>query len=326
MTSLNKELLTRLGAKVVTGFYFTEDEIIEGCKDVDAVIGSAAVQPWTRRVIESLPRLRIIASIGIGYDHLDIKSATDNGVLTTNVPDYCIDEVSDTAMALILSLYRKLPTAASAAKEGKWVAMPEHRPIMNPIYRIQGQTLGLVGLGRLGSALARKAKAFNMKVIAHDPYVSADAAKNLGVELVELNVLLETSDYVSLHAPYTPENQGMIGKDQFKKMKKTAYLINTARGQLVDESALIAALQGGEISGAGLDVLAQEPPDIDNPLLNMNNVIVTGHSAQISEEANAELFERPQQECARVLQGKWPISLLNPEAKEKFVARFGPMK
>ncbi len=323
---LHKELFEKANIEVVTGFWFTENELIENCQDADAVVAGALAQPWTRRVIESLPKLRFIGSLGIGYDLLDVQAATDNVVLAANVPDYCLEEVSDTGIALMLALYRKIPLAVKAAREGKWMTVAADRPVMNPIYRIQGQTLGLVGLGRLGAAMARKAKAFDMKIIAYDPYIPAEAAKNMGVELVDMDTVITKSDYISLHAPHTAENEGMIGAAQFKKMKNTAYLINTARGHLIDEPAMIAALQNGEIAGAGLDVLIQEPPDPSNPLLNMDNVILSAHSAQISEEANADMFRRPQVECVRVLNGEWPGGLLNPEVKEKYVAKYGPMK
>jgi len=323
---LEEEIVTRTGAELVKSFCFTEDEIIEGAQDADAIIAGATMQPFTRRVIEKLTRCRIIANIGIGYDRLDVEAATEHGICVANVPDYCLGEVSDHAMLLILALARKLLPAVAAIREGKWMASLQHRQVLMPIHRLQGQTLGLVGLGRIGRALVPKAHSFGLRVIAYDPYVPQEVARGLGVNLVDLDELLKESDFVSLHAHLTKENEHMIGLEQFKKMKPSAYFINTARGQLVDEQALKTALTEGYIAGAGLDVMDPEPPSPDDPLLQADNVIVTGHSGQLSLESDAELWRRPLEEVARVLQRKWPVSLVNPEVKKKFVAKWGAMK
>ena len=323
---IEEKIITDAGAELVKGVFITEDQIIEACKDADAVIGGATAQPITRKVIESLPKCRIFANIGIGYDQLDVQAATDNGMIAANVPDYCLDEVSDTAMTLLLSLYRKMPIATAMTAEGKLMAMPENTQKMMPIFRLKGRVLGLLGLGRIGRAMVPKAQGFGMKVIAYDPYIPAEAAKEIGVDLVEKDALLGQADYLSLHAPAGPDGKPLIGADELAKMKPTAYLINTARGSLVDEAALVAALDAGKLAGAGLDVTAQEPLPTDSPLLGRDNVILTGHSAQISVEATMELFRRPLVEVARVLKGEWPVGLINPGVKEKFVAKFGPMK
>jgi len=323
---IEEKIITGIGAQLVRGVFMTEDQIIQACKDADAIVCGATTQPFNRKVIENLPKCRIIANIGIGYDKLDVQAATDHTILATNVPDYCLEEVSDQAMALILALYRKLFPAAAKSAEGKWLMFPEHSKTLMPIFRLRGRTLGLLGLGRIGRAMVPKAKGFGMKVIAYDPYIPAKVATDMGVELVDKDILLAQSDYLSLHAPANPDGTPLMGAKEFKKMKPTAYLINTARGSLVDEKALIAALNAKQIAGAGLDVMHGEPPSTDNPLFKMPNVIISGHSGQLSVEATMELFRRPLQECARVLQGEWPGGLLNPQVKDKFVARFGAMK
>ena len=321
---LEQEIITSTGAEFVKSLCFSEDELIQGAQDADAVIAGTTMQPFTRKVIEKLAKCRIIANLGIGYDKLDVAAATEYGICVANVPDYCLDELSDHTILLILSLARKLLPTVAAVKEGKWMGA-ELRQLLMPVYRLKGQTLGLVGLGRIARALVPKAQTLGLKVIAYDPYVPEEVARGLGVELKDLHRLLKESDFVSLHAHLTKENERMIGLEQFKKMKRTAYFINTARGQLVNEQALQTALTEGYIAGAGLDVLDLEPPTSDNPLLQMDNVIVTGHSAQLSIESETEFWRRPLEEVARVLRGRWPVAFINPGVKEKFVSKWGPM-
>jgi D-3-phosphoglycerate dehydrogenase len=191
------------------------------------------------------------------------------------------------------------------------------------MHRLSGQTLGLIGFGRIPRTIVPKAKSFGLRIIAHDPNLPNTMFKRFAVESVGLDQLLEESDFVSLHASLTPETKHMMGLQQFKRMKPSAYLINTARGELVDEKALYTALSKGLIAGAGLDVLETEPPSPDNPLLKLNNILITGHSAYYSEESTEELFRRPWEEVARVLQGKWPHGLVNPQVKERFKAKWG---
>ena len=323
---LEEEIITNTGAELVKNLIFTEDEIIENAKDADGIIAGTTVQPFTRRVIENLTKCRIIANLGIGYDKLDLEAATDHGICATNVPDYCLGELSDTTMLLILALARKLMITTAAVKEGKWFTNLQDRQMLMPMYRIQGQTLGLIGLGRIARTLVPKARSFGLKVIAYDPYIPQEVAKGLGVEPVDLERLLKESDFVSIHAHLTKENERMIGLDQLKMMKPSAYLVNTARGQMVDQQALYTALTEGLIAGAGLDVMDPEPPNPDDPLLKLDNLIATGHSAQLSEDAEAEMWRRPLEEVASVLKGEWPRAWLNPEVKEKFIAKWGSMK
>jgi len=323
VTPYAEEMVKSVGGTLVGVDAPTEEKIVEACHDADACIG--VFEPYTRNVIEKLARCQIIASIGIGYDRIDVPAATEHGIIVTNVPDYCLEEVSDHAMALLLAVDRKLFKLDRMTKQGRWGA--ETRVAPAPMSALRGQTLGLVGFGRIPRTLVRKAQAFGMKVIVYDPYVPKASTEGYGIELVDLDRLLRESDFVSVHAALTPENRHMFGPEEFKKMKKTAYFINTARGGLVDEKALYAALAEGWIQGAALDVMEQEPPPTDHPLFKLENIIITAHTAQYSDAAYLALRRRPIEEVARVLRGEWPYGWVNPQVREKFLARWKkPMK
>ncbi|HJX70126.1 MAG TPA: C-terminal binding protein, partial [Dehalococcoidia bacterium] len=282
----DEKVLTDIGAQFAKIPCHSEEELIATAQDADAIITIPMNQLFPRRVIERLNKCRIISSPGIGYEGIDLAAATERGICVTNVPDYCLEEVSDHAMALLLACARKLFRLDKAVKEGKWDSLekPQIRnKIWPPMFRIRGQTVGLIGFGRIPRALVPKAKGFGLRVIAHDPYAPPGIAEELGVELVDLDRLLRESDYVSVHAALTAETKHMLGLEQFKKMKPTAYLINAARGPLIDETALYTALSEGYIAGAGLDVMDPEPPSLDNPLFKLDNVIFTAHSAHYSE-------------------------------------------
>jgi len=321
------ELLTKLGAEVEKTFCTTEDELISACSEADAVIAvGIRITPgyvFSPKVIENLNKCRLIALTSIGYDNVDIAAATEKGVCVANVPYYCLEEVSDHAMALILACARKFYQLFPDIKSGKWSTQAEYLSALKPLHRISGQTLGLLGFGNIARTLAPKAKAFGFRIIAYAPHVPKILFKTFKVKSVELDQLLKESDFVSVHTALTPETKHMMGLQQFKKMKPTAYFINTARGELVDERALYTALSEGLIAGAGLDVLEPEPPSPDNPLFKLNNVLITGHFAYYSEESREELFMRPWEEVARVLQGEWPHGLVNPQVKERFRVKWG---
>jgi len=304
----------------------SEEETIAAARDADAIIGVATFQRFSKKVIESLPKLRFIMSMGIGYDNLDVPAATEHGVLTANVPDYCLEEMSDHVMALILACTRKIIKLDAIVKGGGWQKDPDpgiQRNIWPTMSRLRGQTLGMVGLGRVPRALLPKARGFGMRVIASDPYLDPGVFQSLGVERVDLDVLLAQSDFISLHAALTPETTHMLGDPQFKKMKPTAYLINTARGGLVDHSALYQALANRQLAGAALDVTDPAPIPVNDPLLKLDNVIITAHSAHASILALMELLQRPGHEVAKVLKGEWPVGLLNPGAREKYRQKWG---
>ena len=315
-----RELDARLEKKVCRG----EDELLEAARDADAVITGG--EPYSRRVIEGLEMCRVISNIGIGYDGVDVEAATERGICVANVPDYCLEEMADHTMGLLLACARKLVRLDKAVKAGKWDTQAKvtiRSEVMQPTFRLRGQTLGLIGLGRIPRSVVPRAKAFALNVIAYDPYIPAEVAEGVGVEMVEMDRLLRESDYISLHAALTAENRGMMNAEVFARMKPTAYFINTARGGLVDEEALYDALSRGVIAGAGLDVMEPEPPSLDNPLLHLDNVIVTAHSANYSQESAVELRRRPEEEVFRVLRGEWPYGFVNPQVKDNFVSRWG---
>jgi D-3-phosphoglycerate dehydrogenase len=322
-----EELLTKSGAQVDKTFCATEKELISACSEADAVIAlGIKITPeyvFSAKVIENLNKCRLIALTGIGYDNVDIAAATDKGVCVANNPYYCLEEVSDHAMALILACARKFYLLFSDIKRGKWSTQADYLSALKPLHRLSGQTLGLIGFGNIARTLVPKARAFGFRIIAYAPHVPDSWFKTLRVESVGLDQLLEESDFVSMHTTLTPETKHMMGLQHFRKMKPTAYFINTARGELVDEKDLYTALSEGLIAGAGLDVLESEPPSSDNPLLKLSNVLVTGHFAYYSEESREELFRWPWEEVARVLHGEWPQGLVNPQVKERFSARWG---
>ena len=321
------DLLTKLEAEVGKTFCTTEEELISACSEADAVIAAGTrITPgyvFSPKVIENLNKCRIIALMSIGYDNVDVAAATEKGICVANAPDYCLEEVSDHTMALILGCSRKFYQILPDIRSGKWSTQAEYSSALKPLHRLSRQTLGLIGFGRIPRTIVPKAKAFGLRTIAYDPNLPNTIFKRFRVESVGLDQLLEESDFVSLHALLTPETKHMMGLQQFKKMKPNAYLINTARGELVDEEALYTALSDGLIAGAGLDVLEAEPPSPDNPLLKLDNVLITGHFAYYSEESTEELFRRPWEEVARVLQGEWPHGLVNPQVKERFKTKWG---
>jgi D-3-phosphoglycerate dehydrogenase len=280
------------------------DDILAVARDADAILVTYA--KLTRDILMQTTRCKAIGRFGLGVDNIDLPAAKEKGILVNYVPDYCIREVSDHAMALLLALIRKIPLSNKLVQSGRW-----EMPAVVPIRRIEGTVLGLVGFGNIPRLVANKAKAFGIKVIAFDPFAKPEIFKAANVESVSFDTLLETSDYVSVHAPLTPNTRGMMNAQAFAKMKKGAYLVNTARGPLIDEPALIAALDAGQVGGAGLDVVITEPLAKDSPLLGRDNVIVSPHTAFYSIEALDELQSKCATDVARVLSGEkaiYPIS------------------
>jgi len=323
-TPYEEEVLGKLGAEVTKyKRCATEDEVIAACHDADAILN--VFEPFSKRVIENLSKCRIISKLGTGLDGTDVNAATEHGIILTNLPEWCNEEVSDHAVTLLLACSRKLLKMNKVAvKPGLAWWSREAREPLEPMFALRTQTLGLVGFGKIPRTLVPKAKAFGLRIIAYDPYLPPSEIEKHGVEPVDFDRLLQEADFISLHAPGVKENYHMFGAEQFKKMKPTAYLINTARGAVVDEKALYTAASQGWIAGAGLDVLEKEqPPDPDNPLLKLDNVIITPHNGSYSETSYWELRRTPVDEVARVLQGKWPVYLANPQVKEKFIQRWG---
>jgi len=301
-----KEALSRVNAELTMAAEPTSDGILAVARDADAVLVTYA--KITGEMIGQLQNCRSIGRFGIGVDNIDIAAATKAGIVVTYVPDYCFDEVSDHAMALLLDLARKVSFSNGLVQAGRW-----EMPAVTPLYRLRGRTLGLVGFGNIPQVLTPKAQSFGLKVVAYDPYVPKEKAAELNVELMDLDALLAASDYVSVHAPLTPDTTKLIGADAFRKMKPTALLVNTARGPLVDTDALAVALDNGEIGGAALDVVPVEPLPKDSPLLNRDNVILTPHTGFYSVDALLDLQTKAAQDVARVLAGERPVYPVNPE-------------
>ncbi len=301
-----QRVLEPLGVELRAQQCRSEDEIIALAQDADAVLNCYA--KMTARVIEGLKRCKIIARYGIGVDNVDLVAATRAGILVTNVPDYCIDEVSDHALALLLSLARRIVLADGAVRAGAWDVVAHAG-----IRRLCGQTLGLVGFGKIAIAVAAKAQSFGLRVLACDPYLDSKAMAPHGVQAVDFDGLLAESDAVSIHVPLSPETRNLIGARELARMKPTAFLINTSRGGIVDELALAEALKAGRIGGAALDVLSAEPPPPDHPLRKLPNVILTPHLAFYSRESVIELQTKAAEEVARALKGEPPRSPVNRE-------------
>jgi D-3-phosphoglycerate dehydrogenase len=294
------EPLESFGARIVRTHSLYAPEVRAVLPETDALI--VELNAVTTDMLTRLPRCRIIACASTGYDYVDWRNAAQRGIWTTHVPDYCTEEVATHTIALLLSQARRLPGLFAQVQRADWNPLP-----VRPIRRLQGQTLGIIGLGRIGKSVARKAQGLGMRVIAHDPYVDEATMTALGVRRVARDDLLCNSYYVTLHTPLTPETDQMINADALALMQPHAVLINTARGRLVDEAALLAALRDGRLAAAALDVLCDEPPPADHPLLHEPRVSLTPHSAWCSEEADLEVWQRSAEDVARVLQGQAPM-------------------
>jgi D-3-phosphoglycerate dehydrogenase len=323
---MGEDLLSSVDASFSTTMCRTEDEIIENARDADAILGAATFQPFNRKVFAALSKCRIIASSGIGFDQADLEAATEYGIVVTNTPDYCLDEVSGRAIALMFALGHRLFQLNRVVREKKVTLILDRMALMNvvyPIFRMRDQTMGVVGFGKIGTVTAMKARGLGMSVIAYDPYVSNSIIASRGAKPVDFKTLLKESDFISVHTPLTEETRNMFSDDEFKVMKPTCYFINTARGGCVDQVAMVRALEGKIIAGAGIDVTADEPMDPDNPLFRMDNVILTGHSAGYSTTSEPELFRTPMTQALRALKGEWPFYPVNPEVQGKWLKKWG---
>ena len=304
-----REVLAEIGGDLEILEAPTEEAILEASKEADAVLVTYA--PITKEVIRHMNRCRIIARFGIGVDNVDVDAASQAGVLVTNVPDYCVDEVSDHTMALLLALIRKIPFANTRSHASLW-----EMSAVVPIHRLRGSVLGLVGFGRISQLVARKAQAFGIDVIAYDPYMQREIFQRAGVRGTTFRELLSSSDYISLHVPLGVETHHLFDAEAFRRMKPTCYLVNTARGQLIDEIALAHALDNGELAGAALDVLEREPPS-GSPLFGRDNVILSPHMSFYSVESLQELQTRAAEEVARALSGITPRNPINPAVLDR---------
>jgi D-3-phosphoglycerate dehydrogenase len=301
------EDLAGLDAEIVEG-PTDEDGFIKFAQDADVVYAKG--MKFTKKVVDGLPaRCRAIVLGSVGVDSVDVLAATARGIPVTNCPDTFIEEVADHAMALLLSSFRRVIEQDRMVREGRW---REGRPALLKIPRLMGQTLGFIAFGHVARAVAMRAKGFGLRLMAYDPFIEELVMPQYGVLPATLEEVLTQSDFVSMHAPATPEAEGMLMEKHFRMMKKTAIFINVGRGPTVQESGLIKALQEGWITHAGLDVLEIEPPGNNNPILGMANVTLSAHTASASARFDPARKRHVGRELALVLRGKWPMSCVNP--------------
>jgi D-3-phosphoglycerate dehydrogenase / 2-oxoglutarate reductase len=302
--AIERKILAEVGAELIEAPDVLESTLISLTGDVDAIIANWA--PVTARVIDGAARCRVISRSGIGLDNIDVARASERGIAVTNIPDYCVNEVADHTLALLLACARQVAFFHFRTKQGEYCLQAAP-----PMPRLVGKTLGLIGMGRIGQQVARRAAAFGMRVVAH---TASGRARVDDCPMLSLDALLAESDFVSLHAPLTSATRRMLGLPQFERMKRTAWLINTARGGLIDHDGLAQALRNDLIAGAALDVFDPEPPNLAEPLFRDERVIVTPHAAFVSREALVELRTRVARQVAAVLRGERPENLVNPDA------------
>ncbi len=289
----------------------TRDELLDAIENVDAIYCTLS-EVIDKEVINRAGRLRVIGTMSVGVDHIDVEHATRKGIYIVYTPGVLTETVADHAWALLLAAARRIAEADSYVRRGDWrIAWA---PTMMLGYDVYGKTLGIIGLGRIGQAVARRAKGFDMKIFYYDIVRRRDLEEELGIEYAPLEKLLMDSDYVSIHVPLTPETRKLIGDRELKLMKRTAILVNTSRGPVIDQKALVKALKEGWIAGAGLDVFEKEPIDPDDPLLKLENVVLTPHIGSASHETRNKMAELTAVGIIKVLKGEKPENLLNPEA------------
>ena len=304
-TDPERAVLEAGGAEVVVAPDGNEDTLVGLARDADAIMTCFA--QVTDNVVRAAERCKVIGRFGVGVDNIAVSTATELGIAVTYVPDYCVDEVSDHVMALLHAWNRRIVLFDRSVKEHGWGSQPLTMRMM----RLRGKTIGIVGFGRIGQAVASKARAFGMNILASDPFIDSSTVETFGGSLVELDQLLGESDFVSLHTPLSDETRNMIGRDELAAMKREAFLINAARGPLIDEEALYDALANDVIAGAGLDVMVDNVPLQTHPLLALKNVIITPHVAFFSQESTLELEQRAAAEVVKVMHGEMPDNLVN---------------
>jgi len=302
-----KKVLSSINAEIIVAPNTDENTLCKLAKDVDGILTCFA--QVTEKVIRSAKKCAVIGRYGVGVDNISVETATELGIAVTYVPDYCMEEVSDHVIGLMLCWNRKIAFFDSDTKQNAW----GNSPLTMRIMRLKGKTLGIVGFGRIGKAVSQKAKAFGMDIVAFDPFVSQEEAEQFGVNSTSLENLLQSSDFVSLHSPYTEETHNMIGEEQLDMMKSDSFLINCARGPLIDENALFEALKSKKIAGAGLDVMVDSIPSTDHPFMYLDNILITPHISFFSQESVLELEKRAAQEVRSVLLGQMPENLVNKQ-------------
>ncbi len=295
------------GAKLFVFKGFDEAEFKDAIRDADALV--VIDRPITKEHMDRMRSCKIILALEVGYDFVDVQAATQSGIIVSNVPSYCTDQVAVHAMTLLLTVQRKIKVLMTETRKGGW-----NYNICKPLSELEKGVLGIIGLGRIGRRIVPKAKGFGMEVIAYDPYLHDDIFSLVGVQrCYDLKDLLTRADFITLHVPLTGETFHMIGEKEIEIMKRGAVVINTCRGRVVDEKALYEGLSSGKLGGAGLDVLEKEPPEQQNPLLDVDNAVVTPHVAWYSEESMERLKQQGMDEVVRVLRGKRPWYAVNPE-------------
>jgi D-3-phosphoglycerate dehydrogenase len=302
--SIEEGILREAGCEVIVSGPVVTDELRELVRSADALM--VGIDRWDRDSIQTLDRCRIICRVGTGVDAIDIPAATEKGIWVTNIPDYSIDEVSSHAIALMMALARHLFPHRQQGRQGIW----RYRA-GTPIRRLANQTLGVIGLGRIGKASARKGRGLGLRVIAYDPYIPDSDFASVDAERVGFDTLMRESDFITLHVPLTDETRRMIDARALSLMKPTAFLINTARGEVVDVPDLVQAVQAEILAGAALDVLPVEPPDLDDPVLHEERIIVTPHIGWASTEAGIDSRIRGSEDVVRVIRGERPKYPLN---------------
>lgn len=301
-------MLRPFGVQLVESPGQSEAEIVRAAAGAHVIVCGGAPK-ISAAVICQLPQLKAIIRSGIGVDTIDLAECSRRGIYVANIPDYCIEEVATHALTLILNWSRKLPLAQRAIEDGRW-DIAALRPLQSP----REQVLGLLGFGRIARALCRLSRAVGFQVWANDPYIEKSRIQKSGAKPVSLKRLLRGADFVSLHLPLTEKTRHIINEERLREMKATAYLINTARGELIDEKALQHALETGQIAGAGLDVMEHEPPQSDHPLCLLQNAVITPHCAWYTERSQKVLREKACAEVIRVLRGGMPKNVVNGAA------------
>ena len=300
-----KAVLNSIGADLIIENCNTSEDVISKCKDADGILVNLA--PMPAEVIEKLEKCKVVSRYGVGYDNVDVNACTKKGIYVTNVPDYCAEEVSDQALALIMGCARKIARRDAQVREGKW-----NIGKADPMYRIAGKTFAFLGFGMIGRCLYRKIKGLNFsKVMVFDPFLDEQTVAAIGAEKVDWETALKNADFISVHMPLNSKTRGIINAEAFTMMKPTAIIVNTSRGPIIDEAALVNALKNGQINSAGLDVHNKEPLEADNPLKKIQNCILTDHAGWYSEEAMSELKRKAAENVRDVLLAGKPTYPVN---------------
>lgn len=303
-----QDRLAAVGARWVQQRCLTEEEMLAVARDALVIIVQSIRPLLTRRSIAQLTRCRCLVRAGAGFDSIDVAAATERGMMVCNTPTYCTDEVADHAIALLLACLRHVPRLDRGLRRGDHTMT-----IIDHTRRVAGSTLGIIGFGRIGSRVAQRMRGWDLRILACDPYVGEGRVQRYGAELVSLDELLQASDFISMHVPLTPETHHLIGRRELALCKPSAILVNDARGQVVDQAALVEALREGRLWAAGLDVFESEPLPDDSPLLSLENVVLTPHAAAYSPQSRADLCALMCEIGSDVAQGRTPRFVVNPE-------------